>query len=771
MSSASLKYTRIAIGFIIAVGLVFLPFLSNGVFFSHGQFVLDAILLGTMVIAVVILCARRTVREALLVGDGIRYGDIAVLLFTLLYIIALFYAANMDLAVEGALNALALLIPYIAFRFISVRRSIGYWVGIGFALSSVVIGVLGLANGWGQLKYPSAVEVTPQHQVEIASVFQYHNAFAVFAASVATGLFVWSALSSTRWLWRMLAIGVASLNVLSLLASGSRGALAIWAVVMILAVIGLRNRNRDNPLELRNRLLGDVYIGLIGGFAGYVLAHHAITTSKAAMGWLGIIVAIVLPMLLVALRSILWTPRNPLPGKRGLWSLIGVGVVLGILGAAFKWHSVIAKLHSYHANQLSVSQRFIFWGDGFKIFARNPVSGWGYGAWQAMYQRVQSYPYISSRVHSYGMDILMETGILGFVCLIALGWPLLRQVVWPKLTQLTDTCSSDDHGDVSQTSAVGSAFIAGGLMLLAHSVMDWDMSFEYLLLIFYCAAGVAASRTAPLKKVPGLAHLGYTIPIGIVSLGALVMSLTGLRAEALASNASGEPASVAGQSYQAAFRWAPYNDGYLTDRVGTLLKGKPDRQQEEEAQQLVRQAERLNPYSYHIAENYAELAYNLGNVNVAFQQAMLAAKNAPFWPSPISLAIRAGTVDAMKQASSNPTQAKATFEQVRSLYAEYVKRKAIIKGLPSYLPPATKYTLDDFSVVSVAASDLVLHHPQQAVSLAKSKLHSKDSHSQLLANLVVLMVQKPQQVSGYVAKNKSIASSYALLENAVKKVH
>jgi hypothetical protein len=758
VSSHKMKYITIGLGFLSTIGIVLLPFLSNGVFFWHGHLILDTTLFAVEIIIVGLMLFLPNFRRFVLDAQGLLVSDIAVLLFTLLYIIAISYAASTNFVVQGALDAVALLLPYFLLRFNSIRRLLAPWIGVGFVLVSIPIIVIGLANGWGQLVYPSATELTPQHQLEIASVFQYHNAFAVFTASVATGLLVFVARARDMWI-RAIAVGIAALNITGLILSGSRGALALWFVIMILVLIGLRGIEKDGHI-FRNRFMANSYLAVISGIIGYILAHHANNSHAPVYGWIGVILAIVIPIVSTSVRNLINKQKVFLSGNKGLYFWVGLGIVFGLVGAILKSHSLIAKLESYHIRQMSVVQRFIFWRDGFKIFTRNPVSGSGSGAWQAMYEKIQSYPYISTKVHSFGMDVLIEVGILGFACLILFIWPAIRATVWPNKEQL------------KESTPIQMAIIAAGLMLFVHSLMDWDMSFEFLLVLFYAAIGAAApfSRSIQIKSANhNRIHLAL-IPLGLISLTGLLTTSMGLRAESIAHQGQLKGGSDASSMYLNAYHLAPYNDAYLTSASITLLQANTSKAGELQAESLIQHAESLNPYSPTIASTFAHLSYNLGNYDVTFHQAMLAMNNAPFDPGAVSLALTAGTVDGLQNAASNPSGAKAVFEQVEQLYKTALARQKIVTGLPSYLPPSTPYQLDPFSLVSVAATKYVLGDTSGATAIAMNQMNSQEKHAREVGKLIVLMVNEPQQVQGYVSSTPSVKSSYQLLSEAIHSI-
>jgi len=738
---------------LIAVGIACLPFLSNGVFFPEGQFIADLILSLLLAATAASAALVPRVRTWLFEGEALRYGDLAMALLVLLYAVSLFYPADTALAVPGVFDYVGMLFVFFALRLAALRKIFGPGMALGFALASLPVNVIGLANGWGQLKYPYATELNPSGQAQIASVFQYHNAYGAFAASVAIGLIVWSARSPRAFVWRIAALALAGLNVTGLLASGSRGALAIWAVAMLLTAFGMRD---DECLakHARNRFLGGAYVAVAGGVIGEVFVHHAISHHAPVDGWVGIVLSVALP---TALGCMWWMLRGrlaALPPRRALGLLIAVGILAGTVGALLKHRAIAQKLASYQVHQLSVSQRFIFWRDGLRILARNPITGNGYGAWQAMYMRVQSYTYYSTQSHSFVIDTLLNVGIVGFIALVALVVPMFRQMIWPRVQDI-------------RMNAVDWALVAAGWMAFCHSLMDWDMAFLYLLMLFFAGAGVAAAMTKPLRvRIPR----GRTIASGIGGAAAIAtavecsLGLVSLHDARIAAEWS---PSVAVSWYLKAYAYAPYNENDLANAATALLEAANTSPNRVTAAAWLQKAEQQAPYSPTLAANYASLAYQLGNYQDAYVQAQIAEQNAPYWPSNMSLAISAGVVDALHEAPANPTAAKTVLVRVVQLYGEANKIQAHLASLPSYLPPEAPYQLNEFSVVSVAAADYLLGHNREAIALAQGALSSPDRHTREVAQIVVLAAShRNRELAQFLKEHPDVQSSYDLLMGA-----
>lgn len=740
---------------LIAACIACLPFVSNGVFFAEGRFITDLILSVLLAVTASAAALVPRARAWLFDGEALRYGDIAMAVLVILYAISLFDPADTALAVPGVFDYVGMLFVFFALRLTALRKLFGPGMALGFAVASLPVNVIGLANGWGQLRYPYATELNPNGQIQIASVFQYHNAFGAFAASVAIGLIVWSAKSPKAFVWRIAALAVAGLNVTGLLASGSRGALAIWVLVMILAALGMRD---DECLakHARNRFIGGAYVAVSGGVIGDIFVHHAISHHAPVDGWVGMVLAVVLPL---ALGCVWWALRDRLaafPPRQALALLIAFGVVAGAVGALWKHHTIAQKIAAYQVHQLSVSQRFIFWRDGLRILARNPITGNGYGAWQAMYMRVQSYTYYSTQSHSFAIDTLLNVGIVGFIALIALVVPMFRQMIWPQVQGL-------------RMNAVDWALMAAGWMAFCHSLMDWDMAFLYLLTLFFAGAGVATAMTQP---VPVRIRTGRVVGAGVGAAAAIAtaveccLGLVSLHDAKVASNSS---PSVAVSWYLKAYAYAPYNEDDLANAATALLEAANTPPNRVTAAAWLEKAEQQAPYSPTLAANYAPLAYQLQNYQDAYVQAQTAEQNAPYWPANMSLAISAGVVDALHVAPQDPGAAKSVLMHVLQLYGQAKAIESHLASLPSYLPPEVPYQLNEFSVVSVAAADYLLGQNQEAIALAQGALSSPDRHTREVAQIVVLAAShRNRELDQFVKEHPDVQPSYNLLMGAEK---
>lgn len=77
------------------------------------------------------------------------------------------------------------------------------------------------------------------------------------------------------------------------------------------------------------------------------------------------------------------------------------------------------RLQGLRANQNAI-QRFVFFEDGLKLFARSPVIGLGLGAFENGVRGVQSFRYDTKYAHNHYIQTLAETGIIGLALFLGL---------------------------------------------------------------------------------------------------------------------------------------------------------------------------------------------------------------------------------------------------------------------------------------------------------------------------------------------------------------
>ncbi len=80
---------------------------------------------------------------------------------------------------------------------------------------------------------------------------------------------------------------------------------------------------------------------------------------------------------------------------------------------------VANRLQGLWANENAI-QRLVFFSDGLKMFRMSPIIGLGKGAFEAYIRSVQSFLYDTKYAHDHYIQVLAETGLVGFVLFVGL---------------------------------------------------------------------------------------------------------------------------------------------------------------------------------------------------------------------------------------------------------------------------------------------------------------------------------------------------------------
>lgn len=137
------------------------------------------------------------------------------------------------------------------------------------------------------------------------------------------------------------------------------------------------------------------------------------------------------------------------------------------------------RLQGLWANQNAV-QRTVFFRDGMKMFYQRPLTGNGVGAFETGITSVQEFYYETKYIHNHYIQVLAETGLLGFIpfagALIAMVWGLWKkrkEELWPFRTEYP-------------------ALWAALIMTMTHATVEVSMSMGVFLCYVFVTFGLIA---------------------------------------------------------------------------------------------------------------------------------------------------------------------------------------------------------------------------------------------------------------------------------------
>lgn len=129
--------------------------------------------------------------------------------------------------------------------------------------------------------------------------------------------------------------------------------------------------------------------------------------------------------------------------------------------------SLVDKIKSINIENKSVWERGTYYSDSLKIIKDNWISGLGANAWNYSYIEIQSYNYSAKEVHSYILQLILEYGSVSLVLFI-----IIVAIVFVNFIK-----SIKNKENITVYIAL--------FLLLAHSIVDFDMSFFYIMVIFF----------------------------------------------------------------------------------------------------------------------------------------------------------------------------------------------------------------------------------------------------------------------------------------------
>ena len=333
---------------------------------------------------------------------------------------------------------------------------------------------------------------------------QYHNAF---GAAMALGLMVLGGLASDetgRW-WRSAYAAAGVPLALALYLSLSRGVYVLFpvALILLLAVLDPIGRRRVVAVGLVGLALGLVLIGPVTQAAD----HHAV----AIFGWL-------LGGMVVAVAAVLALDRVPLGllGRRAMQVYLGVLVLLGAFGGLLERGRALhllarlapagvgTRVGAISIHSATLFDRLVMDGIALRLILGHPLIGYGANAWLDLYHRYQTSYFIANETHSFVTQVFLEGGIVAGAGLLWLLWLLLARLF------------AKPQGNTPERLRLGAA--AAGLFLLAHSAMDFDLSYFSLLAMLFYLIGVAAGGRGQREGRPVVPIKSLLYPLAAVGL-------------------------------------------------------------------------------------------------------------------------------------------------------------------------------------------------------------------------------------------------------------
>lgn len=352
-----------------------------------------------------------------------------------------------------------------------------------------------------------------QNAIRLRGPLDYWNALGLVAATGALAAGRQAVDAGRPVAWRVLAGALVPPLIGTLLLSQSRGAiLALLVGVLVVAWSSGVARLRL-PVLLGGAAVAAVPLAITG--TGRVEGSAVVATDGRVAMLGGLVAAILLGGLLALAireleRRVVWDPRRTVTILRGGGVLLVVALVIGgglyaadrggpsaaLTGLRDSVASVDEVAPVSGADRLlsvSSSNRTGWWAEAVGAFADRPFQGWGPSSFGTVRKRYRQDTTEVTQPHSLPLQVLSETGVIGFVLLGGALWVLVRVGV-RRLRAMRE-----EDVDPRQL-ALQATLLGVTAAWLTQSAVDWHFDLPGVTMPVLAALAVAAAAPAPRRS-------------------------------------------------------------------------------------------------------------------------------------------------------------------------------------------------------------------------------------------------------------------------------
>jgi tetratricopeptide (TPR) repeat protein len=472
--------------------LILIPPFNRGLFFD------EELLIAHMYTAVVAGLYFFLRKDRLTLSRSIM--DYAGPGLILAYFISTFVALSLRDAVGEVLKVTNYVLLYWLIAYVSKDIKDLQKIIAGFFVAGLGVALAGLGTAYGTFNFNGAFVGGL-----INSTLQYHNAVAIYL--VACGLLGFYLAVAVENLWVRLAVaGGTFIIVTTAFGAGSRGAILVTPIVYFGLLLLM-------PREYKEKLL----YNMLAVFVPFALTakqtiNFGLHDANYYWGVLTLGALLSAGMQYGFERFLRFDA-----GLRRKYSLIAgslviaaVTVFIAVGGEKVMPTAVAVRVKSINLADASVQERYYFYGDAIKLFKDYPVTGAGGGGWTSAYRKYQSFLYHTTEVHSHPIQVLVETGVIGFTFFMLL---------WIGLLVTFIRIMRDKNVSVQLKAVTVTGFFTALAMGL-HSAIDFTLSLGAAMLLMWAQFGIVrAAERVGIEEVQGRGAGTVLTPVWRKALG------------------------------------------------------------------------------------------------------------------------------------------------------------------------------------------------------------------------------------------------------------
>jgi O-antigen ligase len=643
-----------------------------------------------------------------------------------------------------------------------------YWLGNG-NFAGHLVSWFAIMDGTNLYKYRDAV-MTDSNGLRLTSVFQYANTYAAYLIMLFLGS-LFFIVKSRKWYLVLPHALMMVPMIVSFWLTLSRGAIVVIPVIFLIMLFFL---------SISRQILALIQLGL--AFAASLVILQKITDIGTALqkqptasgSWHGWSILLLTSVVFTALAMVIqrfgapWLERITarFANKRFANFVLPVAaIVVGILGAVLLLsdtglknalpENVKTRLANINFQQHSVLERGTFYKDAVKLWSDYPIIGAGGGAWASLYEKYQNNPYTSRQSHNFALQYLVEAGALGFLAFI--GFVIAVMVFYIR----SYIKSSEEKRDMHFL------FFIVTISLLAHSMIDFDLSYVYLGAVLFLALGAmlsnSTSATLRLKSESVALHKAFPALLAVLSIVMFFIS-----AQLVSANSSYNQALEVvkkSQDYNTivapldkAISLHPAHPDYLLtgqlSRIGILLQVYNQMKTQDptksepffnQAQDLTDQLLKKEPHNRMVALQELNMLLIKGKQQEALDWSNAQIPNYPWYIDLYEKSISLN-IELANQAreKNNAQDFNKKLDSALATYNEVLQRIESLKNLPKGQLQGREFAITPSIALNVGQVNYMRGDYAAAVNMIKPYLSDQldDQTNRLLARWYLAALQK-----------------------------
>ena len=463
------------------LGFLFTAPMMRGLFFL-ADLLPYVIVSGFLMLIVTARVLRR--REAAFRGV-LPFGFLAL---AASYGLSYFVAASRVEALRGFLRYLMYFSVFFVAAYLARERKGRRALILTLFFSATAVALIGLSSATEVFVFPGAAQ-----GARIMSTLQYPNALAAYLMfSSIIGLTL-ASIERNPVLRAVFSVSTFC-QTLVFLASYSRGGWVVYPVALAVTFVGM-------PKAQKVRLTYHVCTNLTAVLLvvrRFCEAAEGKTPKSALLYVLfGIAIALCFEAGFAMFQRVSQNLLSPAVRRVLGWAggaYAGVTVLAYLIALAGQYSSgmggivsasMLRRFTTIAMDDPSLLTRAFASRDAVRVFLDHPILGGGAGGWNAWYHQYQTVLYWTTEVHNHYAQVLVETGLLGFISYMFIWGTLIFSVAHFMLRARKRQLMDDSRG-AALTWGLFGACIAVGI----HSVMDFELSLPGLALQLWAAFGV-----------------------------------------------------------------------------------------------------------------------------------------------------------------------------------------------------------------------------------------------------------------------------------------